>query len=130
MRREFDRRLRDAGVRLTRAQWLILYHVARAPGATQSDLAEALELERMTVGRHASRLAEEGWLERRPDQGDGRIFRLHLRAKAERTLTRLEPIVEQLRNDYFEGVDPTRRDALLHDLLQIRDNLQTLNNRS
>ena len=38
-RKEFDRRIR--GLRLTRAQWLFLYHLARRPGCTQSELAES-----------------------------------------------------------------------------------------
>lgn len=123
LRREFDRRLAARGVLLTRAQWLILYHLARAQGSTQSELAEALELERMTIGRHATRLEADGWLERRADSLDARVYRLHLKPKAERTLARLEPVVEQLRRDYFAGVEPQRRDALWQDLLKIRQNL-------
>lgn len=123
LRREFDRRLAAAEIRLTRAQWLILYHIAQAEGSTQSDLAEALELERMTISRHAARLEADGWLERRADPRDARIYRLYLKPKAERTLDRLEPVVEQLRRDYFAGLDQPRRDALWQDLLRIRDNL-------
>lgn len=126
MRREFDRRLKSAGIQLTRAQWLILYHIARAQGLTQSELAEELELERMTIGRHAARLETDGWLERRPDAQDGRVFRLHLRSKAERILARLEPVVERLRRDYFSGIEPSRREALFNDLLQVRANLLAL----
>jgi MarR family transcriptional regulator, transcriptional regulator for hemolysin len=126
LRREFDRRLRLADIQLTRAQWQILYHVARAQGCTQTELAEGLELERMTVGRHAARLEAEGWLERRPDARDRRAFCLHLRSKAERTLARLEPMVDQLRRDYFAGIDPQRRDNLFNDLLKVRANLVAL----
>ena len=39
-RKEFDRRVRE--LRLTRAQWLVLMHLARRPGCTQSDLADAM----------------------------------------------------------------------------------------
>lgn len=126
MRREFDRRLRAAGVQLTRAQWLILYSVAQEEGLTQSELAEVLELERMTVGRHAMRLEAEGWLERRPDLGDARVFRLFLKVKGQRMLARLEPVVERLRRDYFSGIDPQRQADLFADLLKIRENLLAL----
>lgn len=123
LRREFDRRLRKAGIRLTRAQWQILYHVARSQGCTQTEVAEGLELERMTIGRHAARLEREGWLERRSDTEDRRVFRLHLRSKAERILARLEPVIAELRRNYFAGIDLPRREALFHDLLKIRANL-------
>lgn len=126
IRREFDRRLTTVGIELTRAQWLTLYYVARSEGCTQSELAEALELERMTVGRHAARLEAEGWLERRADSTDARVYRLHLKPKAQRTLARLGPLVERLRRDYFAGIDPGRQQALFADLLKIRDNLLSL----
>lgn len=125
MSRAFDQRLRALGILLTRAQWQILYHIARAEASTQTEIAEALELERMTIGRHASRLELDGWLERRADKTDGRIYRLHLRPKAKAILSQLEPVVEQLRRDYFAGLPRSAREQLFSDLLKIRDNLQT-----
>ena len=38
--KEFDRRVRE--LRMTRAQWLVLLHLARRPGCTQSELADAM----------------------------------------------------------------------------------------
>jgi MarR family transcriptional regulator, transcriptional regulator for hemolysin len=126
LRREFDRRLRAAGVRLTRAQWLILYQVAREEGVSQTALAEKLDLERMTVSRHAARLSHQGWLERRAHEGDARVYRLFLRLKARRVLRDLQPVVERFRQDYFRGLDGERRQALFDDLQHIRANLISL----
>ena len=49
MRTVFDRRVRRLG--LTRAQWLALTRLHRRPGASQSELADMMEVEKATVGR-------------------------------------------------------------------------------
>src|SRR3954471_5294627 len=75
-RKEFDRRVRELG--LTRAQWLFLWHVAQQPGCTQSELAERLQMEKITIGRQAERLLRTGWIERRDHAEDGRAYHLHV----------------------------------------------------
>src|SRR5688572_3998508 len=86
-RKEFDRRVRD--LRVTRAQWLVLLHLARRPGCTQSDLAEAMQMQKITVGRHVDRLVRAGWIARRDHTEDARAYHLYLSRKA-------EPVIAQL----------------------------------
>src|SRR6478736_8457166 len=69
-RREFDRRVRPLG--LTRAQWLFLFQLGRRPGVTQSELAEHLDMEKISVSRQADRLQRAGWIERRDHRADRR----------------------------------------------------------
>ena len=80
IRTVFDRRVRDMG--LTRAQWLVLTRVYRRPGVSQTELADMLEIDRASAGRMIDRMEKNGWVERRPDNGDRRINRLHLTADA------------------------------------------------
>ena len=75
MRTVFDRRVRRLG--LTRAQWLALTRLHRRPGASQSELADMMEVEKATVGRLVDRLEAKGWVERRAQAGDRRVNRLH-----------------------------------------------------
>ena len=44
LRTAFDRRVRRLG--LTRAQWLVLTRLHRRPGASQSELADMMEVEK------------------------------------------------------------------------------------
>lgn len=120
-RKEFDRRVRP--LHLTRAKWLFLYYVARQPGCTQAELADAMQMEKITVGRQAARLLRAGWIIRRDHAEDGRAYRLHLSAKAERVVARLAGMATQLREDYLRGLPAPRRAALLDDLLHIKANL-------
>jgi MarR family transcriptional regulator for hemolysin len=120
-RKEFDRRVRD--LQLTRSQWLFLYHLARQPGCTQSELAESLQMERISVSRQADRLEKAGWIERRDHEEDGRAYHLHPTPKAERLALRLSGMAGQLRKDFLNGLPATRRTALINDLLHVKTNL-------
>jgi DNA-binding MarR family transcriptional regulator len=123
-RLEFDRRVRS--LRLTRAQWLFLSHLARQPGCTQSELAESLQMERITVSRQAERLEKAGWIERQDRRDDGRAYHLYLTRKAETAVNRLSAVAEQLREDYLAGISASRRTALVDDLLRVKTNLLRL----
>ena len=120
-RKEFDRRVRE--LRLTRAQWLFLAHLARRPGCTQSDLADSLQMEKITVSRHAERLERAGWIERRDHAKDGRAYHLYVARKAEPIIARLAAEADRLSTQYLRGLSGSRRLALLNDLLHIRSNL-------
>ena len=120
-RKEFDRRVRD--LRVTRAQWLVLLHLARRPGCTQSDLADAMQMQKITVSRHAERLVRAGWIERRDHADDARAYHLYVARKAEPIIKRLTAVAEEMRLEYMHGLSGVRRDALITDLLHIKFNL-------
>ena len=122
MRKEFDRRVRPLG--LTRAQWLFISYLTRLPGCTQSELAEALQLEKITVSRQAARLVKAGWISRRDHAADGRAYRLRPTRRARQIAERLVEAADHLRRDYLRGLAPPRRIALRDDLLHIKANLQ------
>jgi MarR family transcriptional regulator for hemolysin len=121
LRREFERRVRGMG--LTRAQWILLSYLARQPGASQSELAETLQQEKITVSRQATRLEKTGWIERTDHSLDRRAYRLRLTPKAEQIMARLLEIGDKLRVDAMAGLTPRRREALIDDLLYIKNNL-------
>jgi MarR family transcriptional regulator for hemolysin len=120
-RKEFDRRVRE--LRLTRAQWLVLMHLARRPGCAQSDLADAMQMQKITISRHADRLVRAGWIERRDNPDDARAYHLYVSRKAEPIIAKLAAVAEAMRLEYMRGLSGRRRDALIADLLHIKSNL-------
>ena len=124
VRREFDRRVRPLG--LTRAQWMFLFQLSRQPGMTQSELAEQLQMEKISVSRQAGRLQRAGWIERRDDAEDRRAYHLFLTPRATRVVGRLDDMATGLRTDYLRGVPAARRSALVADLTRIKTNLLAL----
>jgi DNA-binding MarR family transcriptional regulator len=128
VRKVFDRRVRDLG--LTRAQWLFLYHLARQPGCTQSELAELLQVEKITISRQAERLEKAGWIRRADHAADARAYHLELTPRAGRIIAQLDGRAERLRQEYLGGIPAARRAALMADLALIKANLLGLDAKS
>ncbi len=121
MRKRFDARARTT--RLTRAQWQVLAVLRVQEGVNQAALAEALDLEPITVGRLIDRMEEAGWVERRPDQADRRMHRLHITDRARPMMAQFETMAEELLDEAFHGLSARERDDLLDLLVRIRGNL-------
>ena len=97
LRTEFDRRVRRLGI--TRGQWLVLTRLHRRPGASHSELAEMMEVEKATAGRMIDRLVANGWVERRAQPGDRRVKRVYLTVEAERVHKRIWRVAEDNRRN-------------------------------
>ena len=115
LRTEFDRRVRRLGI--TRAQWLVLTRLHRRPGASLSELAEMMEVEKATAGRMIDRLVANGWGERRTQRDDRRVKRVYLTADAERVHKRIWRVAEAT-VDAALGDLSGRESRQLMDLLQ------------
>ena len=121
LRKRFDRRARALG--LTRAQWRVLAHLAPRQGINQTALAEILEVESITLGRHIDRLEETDWVERRPDPDDRRAWRLYLTDKSRPILDQMEVLAVESQEEMMSGLSPSQRDHLMELLLSMKRNM-------
>lgn len=121
LRRAFERRAAEHGV--TRAQWRVLSRLNRRDGQRQVDLAEALDVEPITLCRMIDRLAEAGLVERRADEGDRRAWRIHLTARSGPIVEELRGIAEQFLADALAGVSKAEQAQVRQILARVRANL-------
>ncbi len=121
VRERFDARASRLG--LTRAQWRVLAQLRRREGITQSALAEILEIEQITLGRHIDRLVEKGFVERRPDPDDRRAWNLYLKDEVQPVLDRLRALSTTTREEALAGIAKADADKLIELLLAIKDNM-------
>ena len=121
VRKRVDRRAQTLG--LTRAQWRVLAQLRRRQGINQTALADILEVETITLGRHIDRLADKGWVERRPDPDDRRAWRLYLMEEVQPVLDEMRRLSEKTRAEAFEGVPEEDREKLIDTLLLIKANM-------
>jgi DNA-binding MarR family transcriptional regulator len=124
MRTAFDRRVRRLG--LTRAQWLVITRVNRRPGATQSELAEMLEVEKATAARMVDRMEKKGWVVRRSDAADRRVNRLHLTAEAELIQVQLAEIADRTVDDALALLSARERDQFAEWMRRVKRQLQAM----
>ena len=123
-----DQRARQYG--MTRAQWAVLFRLDRSEGLKQSELAELLDLQPITLTRLLDRLAQNGLIERRPDPNDRRANRLFLTPAARPLLERLSEIGAEIMGTVLEGLDAKGREKLQQSLELMRDNVRAAINRN
>jgi MarR family transcriptional regulator for hemolysin len=117
-----DQRGRQFGI--SRAQWVVLVRLDRTEGLKQSELAEILDLQPISLTRLLDRLAENGLIERRPDPNDRRANRLYLKPAARPLLKQLAELGGDMMDDVLAGLSDKSNERLLQDLSTIKDNLR------
>jgi DNA-binding MarR family transcriptional regulator len=109
---------------ITRAQWAVLAKVERTEGLKQSELAEQMEMQPITLTRLIDRLCENGLIERRDDDDDRRVNRLYLRKAARPLLGKLSGLRSELTATALSGINPTDAHRLLGQLETIKENVR------
>jgi MarR family transcriptional regulator for hemolysin len=109
---------------ITRAQWAVLAKVERFEGMKQTELAEQMEMQPITLTRLIDRLCDNGWIERRSDDSDRRVNRLYLRKAAKPLLAKLAGLKSELTATALEGINPSDANRLLGQLETIKENVR------
>src|SRR5262245_64226961 len=91
---------------MTRAQWAVLARLQRSEGLKQSELADMLDLQPITLTRLLDRLSANGLIERRPDPDDRRANRLFLTPAAGPLMEHLDRLGNDLMSTVLDGIDP------------------------
>jgi MarR family transcriptional regulator for hemolysin len=98
----FDARVRAKGLTLARARTLIL--LAKKDGMTQTELADALEIEGPTLVRLLDGLEKQALIERRPVDGDRRAKQIALITAGQEEAVLVGEVVQDVRNDVLKDV--------------------------
>lgn len=128
-RAEVDRRLSPHGLTESRWRLLLTLHKAEHP-MHQKELADLLGVQGPTLVRSLDWLENEQLVERRSINGDKRCKTIHLTPRAEPSLERIKAVVESVREEIFEGIDPADIDTCLSVLEQLAGNLNAAGNAS
>src|SRR3954467_13491234 len=115
-----DQRARQFG--MTRAQWAVLARLEHHEGLKQTELAEMLDLQPITLTRLVDRLCANGLIERRPDPNDRRAKRLFLTDEARPLMDRLAVFGEELMAEVLAGIDDGEVKLLLSKLGRAKEN--------
>jgi MarR family transcriptional regulator for hemolysin len=125
IRREANKRAAVLGA--TKAQWRVLAHLRRmGDGGRQVELADALDVEPITLCRMIDRLEEAGLVERRRDETDRRAWRIHLTPAAAPMLLKLEEMGAAFNADMLTGISKADRETVLRVLGRMRANLEPM----
>ncbi|WP_316226073.1 MarR family winged helix-turn-helix transcriptional regulator [Bradyrhizobium sp. SZCCHNS3052] len=109
---------------MTRAQWAVLAKVERYEGMKQSELAEQMEMQPITLTRLIDKLAEAGLIERRGDDSDRRVNRLYLKKTARPLLAKLAVLRSDLTDTALQGISAGDAERLMTHLEAIKENVR------
>jgi DNA-binding MarR family transcriptional regulator len=109
---------------ITRAQWAVLAKLERSEGMKQTELAEQLEMQPITLTRLIDKLCDNGWIERRGDESDRRVNRLYLKKAARPLLGKLAGLKSEITSAALEGISPTDAERLVSQLESIKENVR------
>lgn len=120
-RRTLDGTLRDLG--MTSLQWRTVARLRREPGMRQSELADLLEVEPITLSRMIDRLADGGMVCRKPDPNDRRAWNLYLTDKADGLIRQLQIEANHVEDGALAGLSADERQVLAGLVERVRANL-------
>ncbi|HUL86769.1 MAG TPA: MarR family transcriptional regulator [Pseudolabrys sp.] len=118
-----DQRARQFGI--SRAQWAVLIRIDRHEGLKQTELADMLDLQPITLTRLLDRLSDNGLIERRADPNDRRANRLYLKPAAKPLLDRLADLGTDMMETVLDGISMTSIERMLKELGAVKDNLRS-----
>ena len=117
-----DKQARRFG--LTRAQWAVLAKLERTEGLKQTEIADLMEIQPITLTRLIDRLCDNGLIERRSDPNDRRAKRLFLTLAARPVLEKFNVLTSDVMVDVLAGIDQPAVAELVKHLAEIKDNLR------
>jgi MarR family transcriptional regulator, transcriptional regulator for hemolysin len=109
---------------ITKAQWGVLAKLERTEGLKQSELAEMLEVQPITLTRLIDRLCENDLIERREDPKDRRVNRLYLRPAARPLLEKLGELRSGITEIALNNFSPEEAKDLVRQLETIKNNVR------
>jgi MarR family transcriptional regulator, transcriptional regulator for hemolysin len=109
---------------ITRAQWVVLARLDRSEGLKQSELAELLDLQPISLTRLLDKLSDCGLIERRADPHDRRAKRLFLTPAARPLLDKLGDLGAELMATALAGVERASVEHMVAQLAIVKENLR------
>lgn len=123
-RKVFDRRVSRFG--LTRGQWFAMVWLYVEGAASQTRLAEVMDMDKVTVGGIVRRLEAKGLIDRAVDRTDERRRVIRLSPRAQPLTDALFDEVDRLHDEALAGLDKKDQAALAGLLLKVQENLSGL----
>ena len=119
-----SRRLKGAGYGITPEQFGVLARRRGEQGLNQTQLGERMLKDRHNMTRILNLLEKHGYIERRRDSSDRRIFRIFLTERGRGALEELMPIVTMHIEELLDGVTGRDQQTALRSLKRIVTNIQ------
>ncbi len=119
-------RLQGRLARLDLTHWFyVLLTIEEGGGKwSQQELADRLDLDKVSMTRALDHLAERGYVERCDCAGDRRKYLVRLTPKARPAVKAIRQAYEELNKEALKGLNKAQRDLFMQQLGLVVDNLR------
>lgn len=107
---------------LTRSQLRVVLHLMRSDGISQVNLADDLQLGKVTVGGLLDRLQEKGLIERRPHPSDRRSKLVYLTLADQNIYESIVKAGRVILDQVLAGINKAEQKQLIDLLLRVKAN--------
>jgi DNA-binding MarR family transcriptional regulator len=87
--------LREEKCGITNEQWLVLKVVDTNPAMSQTEISEKCQKDKTNITRIIDLLEKKGCIERRKDDRDRRMYRIHATDEGQKVLETVNPITQK-----------------------------------
>jgi MarR family transcriptional regulator, organic hydroperoxide resistance regulator len=95
MKTLLNKLLREDKCGITNEQWFVLKMINENPGSSQTEIAEKSQKDKTNITRILDILENNAYVERRRDDRDRRMYRIHLTAEGKKVLKAVIPVTQK-----------------------------------
>ena len=122
--RRLQKKLNDAGLKLTIEQWSVLYHLWKEDGKSQQDLCNATFRDKPSITRLVDNLEKLNLVKRMPAENDRRINKIYLTTQAQKLQEQTMMLAEETLNEALLTVPADKVEVCKEVLKIVYDNLK------
>ena len=124
IKRVFFKILNDNNLDITPEQWNVLYYLDKSDGMTIGELSQATYKDIANMSRISQKLELAGFVTKKRDEIDKRVFKLFITKKGVELNTQLHQCAYNSTNIALEGIDNQTRELMLINLKKIITNTE------
>jgi DNA-binding MarR family transcriptional regulator len=122
--RRLQKKLNDAGLKLTIEQWSVLYHLWKEDGKSQQELCNATFRDKPSITRLVDNLEKLDLVKRVAAENDRRVNKIFLTKQAQKMQNQTMMLAEETLNEALESVPADRIEVCKEVLKIVYDNLK------
>ena len=104
---------------ITPEQWNVLYHLTESDGMTIGELSELTYKDFANMSRMTQKLEVAGFVEKRRDDIDKRIFKLFITPKGKEVNEQIHQCAYESTSIALEGIDEASKEIMVNNLKQV-----------
>jgi DNA-binding MarR family transcriptional regulator len=113
--------LKEEKCGITSEQWIVLKVIDEKPGASQTEIAEISHKDRASITRILNLLERSVYIERRKDDRDRRVYRIHLTTEGKKVLKAVIPVAQNTEEICTQSINKKQ----ITEIIQLLDSVCT-----